>query len=62
MIVSEPMLPLSNGGWSWPAGQTAAAEDRPRSTNPEIPGEVDDGLPVALVAPPPLIPRIYPGL
>ena len=62
MTVNDPMPPLSTPAWRWPADQTGAAESRRLPANPAIPAELDDGLPVALVAPPPLIPRIYPGL
>ena len=61
MTVNEPMLPLSNSVWRWPADQTGAAESRSLPANPAIPTELDDDLPVALVSPP-LIPRVYPGL
>jgi hypothetical protein len=62
MTVSEPMLPFSNSGWRWPADQTGAAESRRLPGSPATPAELDEDLPAALVSPPPLIPRIYPGL
>jgi hypothetical protein len=61
MTVDQPMLPLPNSAWSWPAGQPGAAESRPLSAYPIILGDGDDDLPVAPVSPP-LIPRVYPGL
>ena len=62
MTVDQATLPPTDGAWLWRAGQTGAADSQPRSANPATSADTDEDLPVPLVTPPPLIPRIYPGL
>jgi hypothetical protein len=67
MNVDEAKLPLaisswSNGAWPWPAGRTGNALGLTLLAEP-ITSDADGdegGLPV--VSPPPLIPRVFPGL
>jgi hypothetical protein len=64
MTVDQLRLPFPNSAWPWPARQSGAAECRPLSAKLATPadGGNDDDPRVPLVSPPPLIPRIYPGL
>jgi len=62
MTVDQATLPPRDGAWLWKTGQTGTADSRPRSANPATSADTDDELPVQLVSPPPMIPRIYPGL
>jgi hypothetical protein len=62
MTVEQVSFSLLDDRGPWTARRTQAAEAQPRPAEP-IPSDYTGGeVPIPLVAAPPLIPRIFPGL
>ena len=59
MTVNEAKLPFPYDAWRQPVGP---AEGRSRSAEPIEPDEAGNEIRVPFVSPPPLIPRVFPGL
>ena len=62
MTVTEATLPLSNTVRRWPLTPTRAAESHFRTTEPDTPAGNGEDTVIPFVSPPPLIPRVFPGL
>ena len=67
MNVDEAKLPLSIsswsiGAWPWPAGRIGNAQGLTQSADPPTADADGDERALPLVSPPPLIPRVFPGL
>lgn len=62
MIVEEAKLPGSDTRWPGTADLVGASQDRTRTADIPTEQEIGDERLIRFVSPPPLIPRIYPGL
>jgi hypothetical protein len=67
MNVDKAKLPLSisswsNGAWPRPGGRTRNTQGLTQSADPPTADADGDELALPLVSPPPLIPRVFPGI
>jgi hypothetical protein len=61
VIESEPTIP--DQARLWPANHPeSAAKRRPRPADPRSPEDDGEPPPIPVASPPPLIPRVFPGL
>ena len=63
MIVIDSLPTIPDPARSWPANHPEAAAKRPsRPADPNPPEDNGDRPMMPLVRPPPMIPRVFPGL
>ena len=62
MIVDKAGLPHADRPWTWQTSQREATEGRSRPGDTPMLEQPSDEPPIMFVSPPPLIPRIFPGL
>ena len=62
MIVDEAKLPEFNNPRPWQADRPEGIEGRSDPTDLLLPEQPEPEPPIPFVLPPPLIPRVFPGL